>query len=183
MRTPTAWSRSAWLQRLGYKTGDMPPIAAAFTPTLASGDASELLPPLLAPQGWAGGLEAAHGAGNFSGYEVVCRAVGGSFVKVDASASVQFQLLPHGSMGAAWVPNVPRTFAIEHPGIKSTVTGGHSIASLGTAPVLSLAWAMPGKTSIYIQPDNSLYVLAVADNTPVSMAIHVRDVPVGLAPD
>jgi len=182
VRTGTAWSRSAWLQRLGFKTGDMPPIAAAFTPTLASGDASELLPPLLAPQGWAGGVMQTRGAGNFSGFLIHSMAVGGCFVKFDLSASVEARI--QEGLPAAWVLDGVRTFEVEQPGIRSEVQAGHLTASSGDPPIFTMGLDTPYLySSVFVPSGHTLTLTHSTANTALISAIHVRDVPAGIAPD
>jgi len=182
VKTPSAWSRSAWLQRLGYKTGDQPPIAAAFTPTLASGDASELLPPLLAPQGWAGGVEQTHGAGNFSGYLIHSMGIGGCFVRFDLSGTVEARIQEGRPTG--WVLDAARVFGVEQPGIRSTVEGGHLTSSPGNPPTFTMGLDTPYLySSVFVPAGNTLTLTHATANTALTAAIHVRDVPAGLAPD
>lgn len=183
MRTGSAWSRSEWLRRLGFKTGDEPPIAVAIQPTLRSGDASELLPPLLAPQGWADARVAAGGAGTYSALEVT-GAVGGTFIKPDVIAAWLLHL--SDTRPAAFTPGAAADIETEVGPVKSACTEGvfsslPTHVQFGTLAVATLVeFVAP---TIYIGPGRRGYVIQFSTNQDLVGAVHVRDVPVGSAPD
>ncbi len=179
--TGSAWSRSEWLRRLGYKTGSEPPIASAIQPTLRSGDASELLPPLLAPQGWGGGYAPAV-AGAFSGFQVHARAVGGCFVDVDCTKSfgAWLETSPRGTWSGT-----PRALYEEIPTVVSTVEWGSDTGGM-TVDVPWFEFTNSHtflKPTFYVPSGTLLYILHNVQAIEIASAIHVRDVPVGLAPD
>lgn len=180
-----SWSRSEWLRRLGYKTGDQPPIAHALQPTLGSGDASELLPPLLAPQGWFGGISP-NVAASSSAWEVHSRAVGGCFVQVDMDTN--WGLSFETTRDPSFILTTVHAPVVEQPGIETVVTSGPIATWSATGlPIFvgAVNTTQPefGPAPVYVPPGIFMYVTATAANIACNGAIHVRDVPVGLAPD
>ena len=178
----SAWSRSEWLRRLGYKTGQEPPIASAIQPTLLSGDASELLPPLLAPQGWARGTTAVPGAGTFGVIEVV-PAIGGTYLIYDATTmyTVSIESARRGTVTLAAALPIYE----ERTGVRTVLLPGSDTASIADGPRFTggaslLEW---GPAPFYCPPSFRLYIQAVTATAVLDGALHVRAVPVGLAPD
>ena len=160
----------------------MPPIAAAFTPTLASGDASELLPPLLAPQGWAGCIQAAS-AGNHGIYEIQSLGIGGCFVDFDANQPVGIHL-----SDTSLFTLVNRAIQEQVPGVKSKF--GCSVKAAGFFPIASNDFitspgfgAWPPSRPLYIPPGKFLYIYAIAPSLQFQGGAFIRDVPAGIAAD
>jgi hypothetical protein len=162
----------------------MPPIAAAFTPTLASGDASELLPPLLAPQGWAGAQVGA-ALGQHGVYGVHSKGIGGCFVEFDVNQVARFHL----SVGA----NPGVTLGLlpiqqNQPGVLSTF-GVDQIATAATPLAATDGFLHEGfgnyqpTKPIFVPPGSFLYVYAHAPSLVWEGTMFIRDVPAGLAPD
>jgi hypothetical protein len=162
----------------------MPPIAEAFTPTLASGDASELLPPLLAPQGWAGCTSPAVGAADYAALTIHSRGIGGCFITADFDlATVPVYATLSDAVDPTWVSTATLTVMEESPGVLSTLDRGYvtAIAS-GDVPSLyqergadPMPWYVPsGKFLTFVQG---------AVLVPIICNIHIRDVPAGIAPD
>lgn len=186
MRTGSAWSRSEWLRRLGFKTGDEPPIALAIQPTLGSGDASELLPPLLAPQGWASGVTAVPGAGVYAAIEVTGSAAGGCFMRPDVIHG--WLLTINDTVPGTYTPGAALAIQTEVGDVRTLVSQG-TFSAL-PADRVQFGDLVGGATlqefiapEIYIGPGRRAYLIrAIAANF-FSSAIHIRDVPVGLAPD
>lgn len=180
MITPTSWSRSEWLRRLGFKTGDMPPIAAAFTPTLASGDASELLPPLLAPQGWAGGEGTV--TANFSAWELQSRGIGGTFVCLEVGRDHLLHFSPTPVVGFT----ASTTKAVQEvvPGVTSVLRDGNVAVYIAASdPYFREGFGSIYLTPIYIPPGTYLYAYAAANAISCPAAFLIRDVPAGNAGD
>jgi len=180
----SSWSRSEWLRRLGFKTGQEPPLVTTIQPTLGSGDASELLPPLLAPQGWVAANTAAGGAGTYSALELV-GAIGGSFMQPDITHA--WYLAIEESRPAAFTPGAAPLSVDEIEGVTSIKTEG-VFSALPTNRVVIGVFA--GATlqefigpQIYIRPSARAYVIQSVANSNLGGAIKVRDVPVGLAAD
>jgi len=181
-RVTSSWSRSEWLRRLGFKTGDQPPLASSIMPTLRSGDASELVPPLLAPQGYA---QISHGpvAGAHSTLEVRSVAPGGCWVAADSALTgIFFQWM--GLPSATYTAVVTPTVYLEQPDMLSLITVGDETAPPASVPTLGLQansdvlarhWYVPNGQALYFCPN--------LPNTTVLGYVHVRDVPVGLAAD
>ena len=182
-RVSSSWSRAEWVRRLGFKTGDQPPIGAAITPTLASGDASQLLPPLLAPQGWTGG---SFTAANFGAVQIHARAIGGCFVSLElapsaASATWSFEIV--ASPRATYTAGVTPTIWEESPGVVSTLTIGSDTAFITDGPFISgLTNTQPPMVDVYIPPGMFLHAVALGIAA-LQVACHLRDVPVGNAAD
>jgi len=183
----SAWSRSEWLRRLGYKTGQEPPIASAIQPTLRSGDASELLPPLLAPQGWGRiWLVAAPGAGSFHSLEVIGSAPGGAFVEFNGETNVAFSI--EDARRPTFSVSLVAPLQIESPGVQTVANNGVDTAALDVqAPRFGVLFS-PNlvefiSPKIHVPPGKFFYVQAQTAALVINGAFHVRDVPVGLAPD
>lgn len=178
-----SWSRSEWLRRLGYKTGDQPPIAHALQPTLGSGDASELLPPLLAPQGWFGGISTAVAARS-SCFEIHARGVGGCFALVDMDNN--WGLSFETTRDPGYILSTTHPPVVEQAGIDTVVTSGSvPVWSAHSLPIFvgSASGVEFSPPTIFIPPGTFMYAEGTAANVALNGAIHVRDVPVGLAPD
>lgn len=162
----------------------MPPIAAAFTPTLASGDASELLPPLLAPQGWAGCTAPAVGATDFSAATIHSRGIGGCFVIADFDlGAINLYATLSDAVDPTWVSTATLTVMEESPGVLSTLERGY-VTAIASQDVPSLYqergadpmhWYVPsGKFLTFVQGTALL---------PLVCNVHIRDVPAGNAGD
>jgi len=181
-RPGSTWSRSEWLRRLGFKSGDMPPIAAAFTPTLASGDASELLPPLLAPQGWAG-VDIPASVGLHGVYGVQSKGVGGCFVELDVNQISRLSLSATSLTALGLIP-----LQGQIPGVNSTF-GAAVIPTASTPLQANDGFLMEGfgnyqpTKPLYVPPGSYLYVYANAPSLAFQGTVFVRDVPAGLAED
>lgn len=186
-RVSSSWSRAEWVRRLGFKTGDQPPIGAAITPTLASGDASQLLPTLLAPQGWAGGglTAAAYGA-----VEIQSLGIGGCFVELElgpnpplvgAVVTWVFEIVPtrRGSYTATITPTIWE----ESPGVQSRITLGSDTAAITDGPFIKGETnTQPPGMNIFVPSGSFLYAVALGNNQ-ITVAAHLRDVPAGNATD
>ena len=160
----------------------MPPIAAAFTPTLASGDASELLPPLLAPQGWAG-VDIPASVGLHGLYGVHSKGVGGCFVELDVNQISRISLSATSLITLGFV-----ALQEQIPGVNS-VFGVATVAS-GLLPMQGNdGFLMEGfgnyqpTKALYVPPGSYLYVYAHAPSLAFQGSVFVRDVPAGLAED
>ena len=189
MRTGSAWSRSEWLRRLGFKTGDEPPIAVAIQPTLGSGDASELLPPLLAPQGWYGDTQVTPPALSFAALEIIAGAKGGAYLDylsaVTSPSGEAFVLQNLATRPAAFTFGSLLTGFEEQEGVRTIVNGG-SMSSLPNGPAVASPVSAAGIgniISVFIKPGTRLYITCAAATVAATIAVHVRDIPVGLAPD
>lgn len=179
----SAWSRSEWLRRLGYKTGSEPPIASAIQPTLRSGDASELLPPLLAPQGWARPTDlVVPGVATFAIVEVI-PAVGGTVIHYDATTqfTVSIESAPRGT---TTITSVLPIYA-EREGIRTTLNVGSDTALITDGPrwIGGASLLEYGPARLYCPPSFRMYIESINSAAILDGALHVRDIPVGLAPD
>ena len=179
----SAWSRSEWLRRLGYKTGSEPPIASAIQPTLRSGDASELLPPLLAPQGWARPTDlVVPGGGTYAIVEVI-PAIGGTVVHYDGTSGWTVSIESVLRATSTFTSTLP--IYEEREGVRTVLNVGSDTAAITDGPRFSggasLLEFVP--TRLYCPPSFRLYIEQTAPAAILDGALHVRDVPVGLAPD
>ncbi len=179
-----SWSRSEWLRRLGYKTGDQPPIAHAITPTLGSGDASELLPPLLAAQAWVGTVTFTPTAGTNATMEIHATAPGGAFITwVSSNDSWVLQISP--TQLSVWTDQSACPTMTEFGTLETSVRLGNLSAILD-GPGFSERLTGGGaddRVSIFVAPGTYAYIMMGSTGSTMLMAAHVRDVPVGLAPD
>jgi len=165
----------------------MPPIAAAFTPTLASGDASELLPPLLAPQGWAGCAGPAVGVAEYAALMIHSRGIGGCFVHTDldlgtVTAFATLSPLPDPT----WASHALLPVFEESPGVLSTVERGMVTAIASTDVPFWVQSSTGGDWNPhpwFVPSGTYLTVAQSIVQLPLYCAVHLRDVPVGVAPD
>lgn len=179
-----SWSRSEWLRRLGYKTGDQPPIAHAITPTLGSGDASELLPPLLAAQAWVGTVTFSPTLSTHATMEVHGTAPGGAFITwVSSNESWVLTLSP--TQHANWTDQAACPTMTEFGTLETLVRLGN-FSALSDGPGFSernLGGGANDSVGVFVSPGSYAYLTVGGLSTTMLMGVHVRDVPVGLAPD
>jgi len=143
-----------------------------------------MLPPLLAPQGWCGGIAPAVGA-RYQTFEIHSRGIGGCFVKPD------FDL--YWVMTFTETPRLSYTLAyalpplVEQPGIRTTVSAGNDTLPIpnATNPLFLGTQTNVAFQSeeVYVPSGVYMYCQCVTIATALNGAIHIRDVPVGLAPD
>jgi hypothetical protein len=181
-RVTSSWSRAEWLRRLGFKTGEQPPLASSIMPTLRSGDASELVPPLLAPQGYAG-IDQAPVVGSHAVVEVRSNALGGTWVSIDP-VMTGFYIQWFGDQSATYVPLTTPTIYESSPGVRAGITFGTETVVPASVPVLGMSTLLDMRaTPWYVPPGQTLYAGNFAVNMLLQGSVFVRDVPVGLASD
>jgi len=182
-----SWSRTEWLRRLGYKTGDEPPIAHAIQPTLRSGDATELLPPLLAPQGWFRAYSPGV-PGSYAAVQLI-PARGGAFFRVDIYQPHWIMVTEHPSTSPPYTTTSATPIQESQPGVQTAVSQGN----VGSIPADAPRFGVPVVSTtnlvefiaplIFVPPGKC----AIVGNSNISVSFDgagfVRDVPVGLAPD
>ena len=162
----------------------MPPIAAAFTPTLASGDASELLPPLLAPPGWAGCTSPAYAVGQYGALTIHSRGIGGCFITADFDlGTVAVYATLADAVDPTWVQSAALPIMEEAPGVLSTVDRGY-VTAIATQDVPTLYQSQGVDPMPWYIP-SGMFLTFVQGQTllPIICNVHVRDVPAGIAPD
>jgi len=181
-RVTSSWSRAEWLRRLGFKTGDQPPLASSIMPTLRSGDASELVPPLLAPQGYAG-IDQAAVLGSHSFVEVRSNAPGGTWVSVDPVVT-GYYVQWFGDQSATYIPLTTPTIYESSPGVLAGITFGTDTVVPASVPLLGLSTLIDVRAPAwYVPPGQTLYAGTWAVTQSLQGCVFVRDVPVGLAAD
>jgi len=147
-----------------------------------------LLPPLLAPQGWYGDTALTPTTLQFATIEIIAGAKGGAimdYLSAVTSTGEAFVMQNLDARPAGF------TFGSLLPGFNEqdtprTIVNGGSMASLPNGPAVSSPVSAAGIGNIikvFIRPGSRLYVTCAAATASATIGVHVRDIPVGLAPD
>jgi len=181
------WNLSTWLDRLGLKRADQPPILDGVMPVQVLGDASALTSPLLPPLGWAGTVVPGFAAQR-SGLAIRSRAPGGTFVR-------SLRCSANAALGGRWVWELSDTehvFSIPHAvtpltidqmgaGICNTlIRAGTTILGVATndSPTTLVGADMSlWVDEFYLAPGRELYIEHGTLAVTAEFAVLVQDCP------
>lgn len=176
-----------WLSKIGNKAPHLPEFTPLVQPVQIVGDASALVPPLLAPIALYGGNIAAGGAGALAGFQVQATAKGGAYLRrlsvhvVNVAQYFSITVEAANPLAADPLVGVAAAHNMAPDAMRSVVRDGTSTASLsvdspqlyvfatGTVFLEDPAIIPPGSWfSIQTQsPNQALWWSAIVQDVPV----------------
>lgn len=171
-----SFNLSRWLQRLGFKRGDEPPIVFSVQPVQVVSDVSGLTPPYRPPS-QTFGAAVAPGAGQFAAIQLQGGSPGGTFCRLEAVAGFGFAWLQTAFAPILLAAPTELNGVVHQEGTADRCFIGDVGSDLAGANVPQLSANAIVSVETFLPSGQSLFVQVRVPNVPISFQLYTEEFP------